>query len=370
MSSERAYWLAWSQVPKIKPILLQRIAEHFGSLAKAWQASVEEISAVEGVGNNLLTTIAQTRSQLIPERLLEEHQRLNKHFWTPADSDYPNLLLETPGSPPLIYYLGKIRPEENQGCIPLIAIVGTRKPTEHGYRWTKKLSAFLAKCGFGIVAGMSTGIDGAAHQACLEVGGRAIAVLGTGVDVIYPQQQQQLYQAIKNTGLILSEYPAGTKPEKSNFPARNRLIAALCRAVLVIEAPEKSGALITARYANELGRDVYVLPNSPDVPQARGCLRLLSQGAHLILDEQELLLQLGTIPELDTPGLLPEKTPNLPPLNPELKQVLAAVTTQPTSFDLVVEKSNLTPGIVSASLLQLELLGLVTQLPGMRYQST
>ncbi|WP_034936569.1 DNA-processing protein DprA [Gloeocapsa sp. PCC 73106] len=361
MSSERAYWLAWSQVPGMGPILLQKIAEGLGSLKEAWEIDLEELKRIEGIKTSLMKAIAQTRNQLDPEAFLIQHSLQNPHFWTPADPDYPNLLLEIQGMPPVIYYRGEVRPEENQGIIPLIAIVGTRRATEHGYRWANKLSSYLAKYGITIVGGMAPGIENCAQEACLASGGRTIAVLGTGVDVIYPLEMRQLYEKIRSQGLIISEYPAGSKPERPHFPARNRLIAALCRGVLVVEAPEKSGALITARYANELGRDVYVVPNSPDVVESRGCLRLINEGANLILDEQDLLTQLGSIPHLDQP------LESLPDLTPELAQVLAIVQTEPTSFEAIALSSNLASGIVAASLLELELLGLISQLPGMRY---
>ena len=362
MDLERVYWLAWSQVPGIGATLLQRIAEGFGSLRDTWAADELELKAIAGIRSNLMTAIAQTRSQLQPEKFLTEHLEKNPHFWTPADPEYPRLLLEIPSIPPVIYYRGEVKSAENQGITPLMAIVGTRNATEHGQRWSRKLSTYLTQYGFTIVGGMAPGIETTAHTACLDAGGRTIAVLGTGVDVIYPQKQRQLYERIlANQGLIVSEYPAGCPPQSVNFRARNRLIAALCRGVLVIEAPEQSGCLIIARHANEFGRDVYVLPNSPDVPQAKGCLRLLNQGANLILEEEELLLQLGTIPRLDTIKTQPD-------LAPDLALVLSVISNQPTSFEAIVQGTNLVSGTVAAALLELELLGLVSQLPGMRYQ--
>lgn len=237
-------------------------------------------------------------------------------------------------------------------------------PTEHGKKWARKISTALANHGFTVVSGMAAGIDGEAHQSCLKAGGRTLAVLGTGVDVVYPSQHRPLYEQIQKQGLVLSEYPAQTSPDKKNFPARNRIIAGLSRAILVLEAPEQSGSLITARYANEFGRDIYTLPNSPDVVSARGCLRLVHQGAEVIITEDELLEMLGAIPQL-VPQSIPVAKPNL---EPELERVYQAIAPLPTSFDMIVQNSRLSAGDVSGILLQLELLGLVTQLPGMRYQ--
>ncbi len=362
MSLEGAYWLAWSQVPGITPNVLTKFVEYYGNVEQAWLADLSELKAIARLRPNLVEAIASTRGQLHPEKFLTEHLRHNPHFWTPAAPDYPRLLLETSSMPPVIYYRGEVQPEENQGIVPLLAIVGTRNPTEHGCRWARKLSSYLAKYGFSIVSGMAKGIETIAHEACLTAKGRTIAVLATGVDVVYPQQQQFIYQQIlAQGGLILSEYPAGSNPDSNRFRARNRLIAALCRGVLVIEASEQSGCLITARQANELGRDVYVLPNSPEIPQARGCLRLLNEGANLILSEEELLIQLGTVPQLDS--VKPQ-----PDLTPDLAQVFQAVKIEPTAFEAIVQKSNLPSGLVAGALLELELLGLVSQLPGMMYQ--
>lgn len=364
MTEERAYWLAWSKIPGIGPILLKRVHQHFETLSNAWPASGIALGEIEGFGAKLINTVLETRSKLNPQELLEEHLQKNPTFWTPADSDYPRLLLEIPSPPPVLYYRGTVDLRENQGLTPMVGIVGTRHPTEHGRKWAKKISIALAKQGFTVVSGMAAGIDGDAHQSCLNAGGRTLAVLGTGVDIVYPHHHRQLYEQIQQNGLVLSEYPAQTHPDKSNFPARNRIIAGLSRAILVLEAPEKSGSLITARYANEFGRDIYTLPNSPDVASARGCLRLVHQGAEVIITEEELLEMLGAIPQL-TPEIVPLATPEL---EPEFAQVYHAIASEPTSFDIIVQQSQLNAGEVLGILLQLELLGLVSQLPGMRYQ--
>ena len=365
---ERAYWLAWSQITGMGPVTLQRLHRHFGSLAEAWQAKPETLRAVEGFGPQTLEIAVVGRSRLHPEELLQQHQEKNPRFWTPADADYPRLLLEIPNPPPVLYYRGQVQPQENQGIVPAIAIVGTRDPSDYGRRWTRKISTTLAQSGFTIVSGLADGIDTEAHRSCLDVGGRTLAVLGTGVDVVYPPRNQNLYEQILPQGLVLSEYPAGTQPDRAHFPQRNRLIAGLSRATLVMEAPTKSGALITAHLANDFGRDVYVLPGSLDNSRSIGCLGLLSKGAQVILSEGHLLEMLGTMPQLyRAQPQLPVQQP-LPDLAPELQQVLAAIASEPTSFDLIVQQVNLAAGAVSSALLQLELLGLISQVPGMRYQ--
>lgn len=375
MQKESAYWLAWSKIPGVGPVLLKRVWQQFNSLETAWNASATELGQVEGIGGKLVNTIKQKRSQINPLELLKQHLQKNPQFWTPNENNYPRLLLEIPSPPPLLYHQGQVNLLENQGQIPLVGIVGTRYPTEHGRRWTRKIAIALVKHGFTVVSGMAAGIDGIAHQACLEAGGRTIAVLGTGVDMVYPSHHKQLHQRLQKEGLIVSEYPAGTPGDRRHFPARNRIIAGLSRAVLVMEAPEKSGALITARYANEFCRDVYTLPNSPDIAQARGCLKLIHHGAEMIVKEDELLEMLGAIPELDQGQQLSlfdtekvKKKETLPKLEPELLKIFQAISHEATSFDIIVEKAGLPTAQVSGGLLQLELEGLITQLPGMRYQ--
>jgi DNA processing protein len=372
LEQERAYWLAWSQVERVGPVLLRRLQQHFGTLAEAWTANATQLQHVEGFGYQLAGAVVASRSRINPQQLLEQHTAKNPHFWTPADADYPRLLLEIPSPPPVLYYRGQVQLQENQGIKPMVGIVGTREPTEYGKRWTRKISTALAQHGFTVVSGMAAGIDTEAHLGCLKQGGRTLAVLGTGVDMIYPPRNRNLYEQIQEQGLLVSEYPAGTQPNRVHFPQRNRIIAGLSRAVLVMEAPGKSGALITAHYANEFCRDVYALPGSLDNNQSIGCLGLLSRGAHVILNEGHLLEMLGAIPQLDTveqlPLFAPEQPTPMPQLEPELATVFQALASEPTPFDIIVQQAGLAAGSVSSALLQLELMGLVSQLPGMRYR--
>lgn len=372
MLEERTYWLAWSQINGLGPVLIRRLQQTFGTLAAAWAAPIKALAEVEGLGVQLLKAVNQGRSQLHPEQFLEQHSLKNPNFWTPADREYPRLLLEIPNPPAVLYYQGQVNLQENQGIKPMVGIVGTRNSTEYGCRWTRKISATLAKNGFTVVSGMAAGIDTEAHRGCLEVGGRTIAVFGTGIDVVYPRRNQSLYEQIQEQGLVLSEYPAGTQPNRAHFPQRNRIVAGLSRGILVMEAPNKSGALITAHQANEFGRDVYALPGSLDNPKSLGCLGLLSQGAQVILSESHLLEMLGAIPDINAEVQLspfaqePRKLE--PQLEPELAQVLQVLASEPIHFDVIVQQAGMSTSSVSSALLQLELQGLVSQLPGMRYR--
>lgn len=378
MLEERVFWWAWSKVPGVGPVLMRRLQDYFGGLREAWEATERELRGVEGFGRQTVEAVLRWRQQVDLEKMWREHLEKNPHFWTPADQGYPRLLLEIPNPPPVLYYRGVVDEAENSGLRPLVGVVGTREPTEYGRRWTRKVCKALAERGFTIVSGLAAGIDTEAHRGCLEAGGRTLAVMGTGVDLVYPPRNVSLYGEVIAQGAVLSEYPAGTGPDRAHFPQRNRIIAGLCRAVLVMEAPVRSGALITAHLAADFGRDVFVLPGSLDNPNALGCLGLLSKGAQVILNEGLLLEMLGSIPPVDVAEVavrgtqlsLFEEVSSKPVsgLSAELMQVLEVVSSGELPFDLIVEKANLPAPTVSSSLLQLELLGLVSQLPGMRYQ--
>ncbi|MCC0177311.1 DNA-protecting protein DprA [Waterburya agarophytonicola K14] len=365
MEQERAYWLAWSQISGIGAISLKKIYQHFGSLQQAWHAEAIAFAEIEGLGGKVAMAIQQKRNKIDPEALLSRYLEQNPLFWTPTDPEYPRLLLEIPGPPPLLYYSGRVESKENSGITPMIGIVGTRNPTEYGKRWTKKITQALVQHGFGIVSGMAAGIDTIAHHSCLSAQGRTIAVLGTGVDTVYPHSNRTLHQRLQNEGLIISEYPSQTPPDRGHFPARNRIIAGLCRGVIIIEAPKRSGALITARFANEFGRDVYVLPGSLDNTQSLGCLTLLNSGAHIILGIEELLEMLGTMPCLD---LVAPQAKVAPQLEPNLESIYRLIDEKSISLDTIVEQTGKNTGEVLAALSQLELMDLIVQLPGMRYQ--
>ena len=366
MEQERAYWLAWSQIKGIGAVSLKKIYQHFGSLQQAWNAPAIAFAEIEGINGKAAQAIQKNRAKNLPLKLITQYLKQNPQFWCPSDELYPRLLAEIPSPPALLHYVGQVEPTENLGSKPMIGIVGTRDPTEYGKRWTKKLTEALVSHGFGIVSGMAAGIDTVAHHACLSANGRTIAVLGTGVDTIYPVSNRGLYQQLTKSGLIVSEYPANTPPDRGHFPARNRIIAGLCRAVLIIEAPQRSGALITARYANDFGRDVYVLPGSLDNPRSLGCLALLNSGAHVILGIKHLLELLGTMPCLDRIQSISNQPK--PDLNPELEGIYRLINLESIALDAIAEQTGLGINEILAALSQLEMMDLVEQLPGMRYQ--
>lgn len=398
MATERAYWLAWSRIKNVGPVAIKRLWEHFGSLEVAWRASAGDLLAVDGIGLLIAEGITAQRPKLNPEALLTQHEKENRAFWTPADVDYPALLFAINDPPPVLYYHGNLRLNNLRRLN--VGIVGTRSPTPYGKRWTQNLSAGLVQAGAVIVSGLAQGIDTCAHESCLQAGGLTVAVVGTGVDRVYPAQNRELHRQIVKRGLILSEYPDGTGPDRKHFPQRNRIIAGLSRALLVTEAPEKSGALITARLANEYCREVYALPCSLDNEKGLGCLRVIEQGAQMILNEQTLMDALVELPPVDVVTPAPVKTlvasereldagdsetfpqgsftdqlpssenlaqPQLvpvPDLSPLLVNVLNAVSIEPISLDQIVPLAQTNVGEALAALFELEMLGLVTPVPG------
>ncbi|WP_313898013.1 DNA-processing protein DprA [Nodosilinea sp. LEGE 07298] len=347
-------------------------------MATAWRASGAELLEVEGIGLGLGTSLLEYRQTVSPVELLASYEQQHANFWTPADAEYPTLLYEIVDPPPILFYRGRLELASALQLMPSVGVVGTRNPSDYGQRWTRRLIQQLVTHNVIVVSGLAKGVDRYAHQQTLDGNGLTIAVLGTGVDQVYPSINHDLHDRIARHGLLLSEHPNGTPPERSHFPRRNRIIAGLSRAVVVTEAPARSGALITAQLANDYGRDVFALPGSLDNLNSYGCLELINQGAQMILSDTTLITALGDLPQLNPAALSPNdaddgrdrttrSTPE-PSLSPAMAQVLAAITAEPTTLDQLVQKVAQPTGEVLATLVQLELLGLVTQLPGMRYQ--
>lgn len=375
--SERAYWVAWSKAGGLGPVSLKRLHNHFGCLATAWQAAASELLEVEGIGPTLGSSLVEYRQRVCPGDLLTTQERRHPNFWTPADPEYPALLFEIADPPPLLYYRGCPELALALQALPSVAVVGTRAPSDYGQRWTRRLVQELVAQDVVIVSGLASGIDREAHSQALEKGGRTIAVIGTGVDQTYPWSNRHLQYRIAQEGLLLSEYENGTPPDRVHFPRRNRIIAGLSRIVAVTEAPLRSGALITARLANDYGRDVFALPGCLDNPASLGCLDLIRQGAELIMDETTLIQALGKMPRLDTTA--PTKSDKISPepslplfsatsVGADLQGLLGAIGQAPMTIDQIALKVEKPTSELLSSLAQLELMGLITLLPGMRYQ--
>jgi len=275
-----------------------------------------------------------------------------------GDPDYPELLREMSDPPAFLYVRGRVREDR-----PLLAVVGARKATPYGLRIAREWSREVVRAGAGVVSGLALGVDTAAHRGALEGEGYTVAVLGSGADVIYPYPNRGLAsEIVARGGAVLSEFPLGAGPERWRFPRRNRIIAGLSRAVLVVEAAERSGSLITARLAADLGREVLAVPGSVFSPLSRGTHHLLKAGAWPATSPEDLLEALG-LSSAATPAPAPESEGPQDPL-------LALIPPYPKHFDELVAESGLTVTELSARLLELELAGLVQELPGRYYQRT
>jgi len=274
------------------------------------------------------------------------------------DSDYPRRLKEINQAPPVLFVNGSINVEDDWA----VAVVGTRRVTAYGRQVTAEIARFLAQNGVTVVSGLARGVDAIAHQTAIQAGGRTIAVLGNGVDVVYPPEHRKLASEIALQGALLSDYPIGTPPDGVNFPPRNRIISGLSLATVVVEAGETSGALITAEFAVEQGREVFAVPGSILTPQSEGTNHLIEQGARPLLKMAEILdvLKLEQIPEK-------QLTRKLNPTNAVEKNLLSCLSQDPMHVDELSSLSGLPINEVSATLTMMELKGMVTQVGGMHY---
>lgn len=283
-----------------------------------------------------------------------------------ADERYPAWLGTIADPPAVLYCDGLIEPQDRQA----LAIVGSRQATPYGLRITETLARELSGAGFTIVSGLARGIDAAAHRAALEAGGRTIAVLGCGLDMDYPLGHARLREEIAMSGAVVTEYAPGIPPRAGHFPRRNRIISGLSLGVVVVEAAEDSGSLITARLALEQGREVFAVPGSIDAPLSRGPHGLLKQGAKLVETVDDIIEDL--VPQMEKAAVptqrpMPFKAMEPPDLSPEERRVWEQMSREPLHLDDLTEQSGLTPAAVSGILLGLELKGVARQLPGQRY---
>lgn len=283
-----------------------------------------------------------------------------------TDPAYPSLLKQISDPPIALFLRGNASLLGN----PQLAIVGSRNPSTEGRRNAEEFAAYLARCGLTITSGMALGIDAAGHRGALKAGGTTIAILGTGLDKVYPPSHRELCEEIAVKGLVVSEFPPGTPPLPHNFPRRNRLISGLSVGVLVVEAAQSSGSLITARLASEQGREVFAIPGSIHNPLARGCHRLIREGAKLVESAGDILEELAPLLKLEPMRVLEQnqtRTTATAAEDPEYRLLLNSMDYAPTSVDALVERTGLTPDVVSSMLLMLELQGQVEAAPGGHY---
>jgi DNA processing protein len=353
------HWIGFSTVDGIGPAKTRRLREAFGSLEAAWGQSADGLIAA-GIDAPTARRFVMAKQSL---DLTGELARLDRAGVTAISWDdeerYPRLLRHVPSPPVVLYVRGELLPQDEIG----VAVVGTRVPSQYGRRVAQTLAGELAAKGVAVVSGLARGIDAKAHRAALEAGGRTLAVLGSGLDVIYPPEHAGLAREIARSGAVISDYPLGTKPDAVHFPARNRIVAGLTLGTIVIEAGDTSGALITARFAGEYGRDVFAVPGSIFSKQSCGVHRLIQDGAKLIASVQDVLgeLNLGMVAhQLEMPvGPVTE--------DPFEAVLLAALNSEAQHIDDVARAVNMPAAQVSSALTMMELKGLVRQVGALSY---
>jgi DNA processing protein len=279
-----------------------------------------------------------------------------------GDADYPALLARIPSPPPLLYLRGDLLPEDAVS----VAVVGARRATAYGQDMARELATELARRGVTIVSGLARGIDAAAHQGALEAGGRTLAVLGCGLDRIYPPEHRELSERVAEAGALCGEFPVGTPPVRANFPRRNRIISGLSLGVVVVEAGVESGALITADHAVEQGREVFAVPGRVHARYSEGCHRLIKAGAKLVDTWEDVLVEL--LPQVKRRRAAHPVRAPLPPLSAEEEQVVALLLAEGQHIDTLIARSGLPSGRVAGVLVGLEMKGVVRQLGGKMFE--
>jgi DNA processing protein len=347
-------WLALSLVPGLGDDSCRKLLLAFGEPQKIFSATHSALSRV--VSGKVARSICEgvDRSAVLPALKWLEDQR--NHLITLADEDYPKLLLQISDPPPLLYVKGR---RELLNC-PSLAIVGSRNATPQGIANTESFARNLSDAGLTILSGLALGIDAAAHRGGLKGACSSIAVVGTGLDIVYPARNRDLAHALADTGTLVSEFPLGTPAIGSNFPRRNRIISGLARGCLVVEAALSSGSLITARLALEQGREVFAVPGSIHSPLSKGCHALIKQGAKLAETAQDILEEIGWQKNQPATAAAEQDREDSP--------LLEHLGFDACDIDTLCARSQLPPDAVSAMLLKLELAGRVASLPGGLYQ--
>ncbi len=369
MTPKEAY-LALNLLPGIGPIRVRRLLERFENPQAILTAKRREILDVQGIGEEMAELIGDWENRI---DLIEEKRRITEHgisLLTLEDDHYPAALRTIHDPPFLLYMKGSLTSADDAA----IGVVGSRRTTHYGRDQAKKLSFQLAKAGFCIVSGLARGIDTAAHEAALAAGGRTIAVLGSGIGNLYPPENQALADRIAESGAVLSEFPVLYVPDKQSFPLRNRIVAGISRGLLVVEAPVRSGSLITANQALEQGRSVFAVPGPIDRPTSEGCHRLIQQGATLVCTVQDVIDELGLEINSLAFDFFPEtresssKSGENPKRQLDLSDAETKILTElaqgDSTIDSLSEATGINAGKVGATLLQLELKSLIKQLPG------
>ena len=353
----RIYWVALNLVNGIGAVRFRALVQYFGDPQAVWEAPDAALRA-SALPQKVIDELLLIRNKIDLSLLSEQIEASQSELLTWEDEAYPRRLKQIDNPPPVLYVRGALNSSDDWA----VAVVGTRRITPYGQQVAEMVGSFLARNGVTVVSGLAMGVDTIAHRAALDAGGRTIAVLGSGVDNIYPAQNRKLAAEMMERGAVLSDYPLGTRPDRGNFPARNRIISGLSLATVVIEAGERSGALITARFAAEQGREVFSVPGKIFAPQSKGANELIRKGAHPLLAPEDLLeaLNLSLVTEQQTARVVL-------PADATEAAIFNILGHEPMHIDEIGQQAHLPIDRVSAALALMELKGMVRQLGQMQY---
>lgn len=357
-SDKRCSWIALSSIQGLGSVSIKNLLAKFGNPDEIFKASASDISRVDGIRKDVAQNIANKKFDIDPDAELRRVEKHGSRVVTFHDPEYPVNLREIHDPPVLLYVKGKTIPD-----MSYVAIVGSRNATHYGLKAAEDIAQGIARRGLGVASGMAAGIDAAAHWGCLAGKGFTLAVLGSGLDIIYPANNRKLYNKIIENGAVISELPMGTSPSPPNFPRRNRIISGMSRGIVVVEATRKSGSLITASLALEQGRDVFAVPGSIKSFKSRGCHFLIKHGAMLVENTDDIMEGLGlNFPGMEKSDTLLEK--EFSPMSEPEKRVYEILGEYPLHIDEIKMKGNFKTGDLSGILTKMELKGIVKQLPG------
>lgn len=353
------YWIGLSMLPEIGPIGAKKLLAMFGTPENIFNAGPDDLLSVAGIGPNRAKNIKGFSAWKEVEEQIGIMEKKGVEAVSLDDPLYPGMLREIEDAPVVVYIKGDIQPQDKYA----VAIVGSRKVTHYGASVAENISEELASMGFTVVSGLARGIDSISHRGAIKAGGRTFAVLGSGVDIPYPPENKTLMDKVSASGCVMSEFPPGTAPDRENFPRRNRLISGLSLGVLVIEAAADSGALITARFAIEQGREVFAVPGNVSSPNSRGANELIRQGAVLTRKADDIVAELAPVLK----GFIKSKDKVKIEVTAMEKDLCNLLSGEPKQIDVISRESGLPASQVLGTLLGLELKGAVKQITGKRF---
>jgi DNA processing protein len=354
---DRDLLILLNMIPQLGPVRIRNIASNIQSLSGFYKASKLELMNIPGITEKISNNIINYRGKINLNKELSKTKSMGACIITIADDDYPDVLKQIYDPPPVIYVLGNIQTLKQPG----ISIVGTRKPTPYGKKAAESLAQELACAKLNIVSGMARGIDSFAHWGAIKAGGLTTAVLGCGLDIVYPPENFKLYKKITEHGCAVTSFCLGKKPVAGNFPARNRIISGLSLGTLVVEAAEKSGSLITADFSLEQGREVFAIPGSIFSPYSKGTHKLIKQGAKLVEHIDDILEELNLTNCFYKSNIIPSSEQELSEIE---RKIMSMIDYQPTNIEQILQNYSITVQDLNAILTHLELKGLITTMVG------